>query len=148
MIPEQAVLTVQGERFVFVVGDKNVIERRKVDLGQLLDGLREIKVGLKADDRVIARGFEKLRGYGRHAAGVSGLNFKRGEPGASATGGAVLRSLTLPARLSRFTKRHVLIMPPEAHAPAEAHGALRSGAQFIAVDVELLRTSPSSTVSM
>ena len=57
----QSVRTEEGERFVFVVNEKNVIERRKVVLGQEHAGRRAIKEGLKAEDRVVHQRLEGLR---------------------------------------------------------------------------------------
>jgi RND family efflux transporter MFP subunit len=52
LVPERAVGRDQ-EAFVFVVTDKNAVERRPVKLGAQDDGLRVVKEGLKAEDRVV-----------------------------------------------------------------------------------------------
>jgi RND family efflux transporter MFP subunit len=60
-IPEQAVLVEEGQRYVFVVGDKNEIERRTVVLGPQRDGQRVVTRGLKADERVVIGRLHGLR---------------------------------------------------------------------------------------
>ena len=52
-VPERAVMVEEGERFVYIVNDKNAIERRAVRVGQASDGLRVVTRGLKADERVV-----------------------------------------------------------------------------------------------
>jgi hypothetical protein len=46
---------------VLVVGPDNVAAQKYVTLGQVVDGLRVIKDGLKADDRVIVKGLLQAR---------------------------------------------------------------------------------------
>ncbi|MEJ7638945.1 MAG: efflux RND transporter periplasmic adaptor subunit [Singulisphaera sp.] len=47
LVSEAAVLTDQGRNYVFVVSDRDVVERRTVRLGERFDGLRAVKEGLK-----------------------------------------------------------------------------------------------------
>jgi RND family efflux transporter MFP subunit len=61
LIPSQAVMTDEGQKFVFVVNDKNVIERRAIVLGQEDQGRRVVSKGLTADDRVVVQGLPRLR---------------------------------------------------------------------------------------
>jgi multidrug efflux system membrane fusion protein len=60
LIHEQAVLTDQDRRYVYVVGDKNSAERRDVTLGPIVEGLVVVESGLKAGDRVIINGMRKI----------------------------------------------------------------------------------------
>jgi membrane fusion protein, multidrug efflux system len=60
-VPEQAVLVEMGERFVYVVNDKNVIEQRAVKMGPSGEGLRVVTRGLKADERVVIGRLHKLQ---------------------------------------------------------------------------------------
>jgi multidrug efflux pump subunit AcrA (membrane-fusion protein) len=46
----------QGGRYVLVVNGDNVVEQRKVDVGQSVDHMVVIDSGLKADDRVVVAG--------------------------------------------------------------------------------------------
>ena len=61
LIPDAAVASDQSRKIVFVVNADNVVEARPVTLGPLDDGLRVIKEGLKADDRVIVDGLQRAR---------------------------------------------------------------------------------------
>jgi multidrug efflux system membrane fusion protein len=60
LINEQAVLTDQDRRYVYVVGDKNSAERRDVKLGPQVEGLVIVESGLKAGDKVIVNGMRKI----------------------------------------------------------------------------------------
>ena len=46
----------QAGRYLLVVNGENVVEQRKVRIGQLEGGLRVIEEGLKPDDRVVTAG--------------------------------------------------------------------------------------------
>ncbi|MGN6114963.1 MAG: efflux RND transporter periplasmic adaptor subunit, partial [Nitrobacter sp.] len=61
LIPDAAVTSDQSRKIVFVVNADNVVEARPVTLGPLDEGLRVIKEGLKADDRVIVDGLQRAR---------------------------------------------------------------------------------------
>ena len=60
LVHDQAVLTDQDRKYVFVVGANNGAERRDVTLGALVDGLRIVTSGLKAGDRVVVNGMKKI----------------------------------------------------------------------------------------
>jgi RND family efflux transporter MFP subunit len=61
MITERAVGTDQGLKFVYVVNDQGVAERRDVTLGRLSDGLQVVTEGLKPEDWVIVNGIQRVR---------------------------------------------------------------------------------------
>jgi RND family efflux transporter MFP subunit len=61
MITERAIGTDQSLRFVYVVNDQNVVERRDVKLGRLHDGLQVIDEGVKPEDWVIVNGIQRVR---------------------------------------------------------------------------------------
>ncbi len=61
LIPDQAIMADQTIQFVFVVGAENLVERRTVQLGPVIDGLRLIRDGLEPDDRVIIEGTQRAR---------------------------------------------------------------------------------------
>jgi RND family efflux transporter MFP subunit len=61
LIPDKAIGTDQGSKYVLVVGAENKAEPRPVVLGQLVDGLRVVKEGLKPDDKVIVSGLQSIR---------------------------------------------------------------------------------------
>jgi multidrug efflux system membrane fusion protein len=60
LIHEQAVLTDQDRRYVYIVGEKNSAERRDVALGPVVEGLRVVEAGLKPGDKVIVNGMRKI----------------------------------------------------------------------------------------
>ncbi len=61
LIPDQAIVSDQSQKFVWVVGADNKVEYRKVGPGPMIDGLRVIRDGLKADERVIVLGLQSAR---------------------------------------------------------------------------------------
>jgi membrane fusion protein, multidrug efflux system len=61
LIPDTAVATDQSRKIVFVVKPDDTVEARPVVLGPLDEGLRVIREGLKADDRVIVDGLQRAR---------------------------------------------------------------------------------------
>ena len=60
LISERALDTDQGAKILYVVDDKNTVVVRKVELGDLHDGLREIKSGIKAGERYIIDGIQQV----------------------------------------------------------------------------------------
>ena len=61
LIPDTAIATDQSRKIVFVAKDDDTVEARTVTLGPLDGGLRVIRDGLKADDRVIVDGIQRVR---------------------------------------------------------------------------------------
>ena len=61
LISEEALGTDQGQSFVYVVNDKNVVEYRRVTMGMLEKGLRVIDEGLKPGERVVVKGLQQVR---------------------------------------------------------------------------------------
>ena len=61
LLPDTAVATDQSRKIVFVVKDDNSVEAKPVTLGPLDEGLRVIRTGLAAEDRVIVDGLQRAR---------------------------------------------------------------------------------------
>ncbi len=61
LLPDAAIATDQSRKIVFVVNNENFVEVRPVVLGPLDGGLRIIREGLKADDKVIIDGIQRAR---------------------------------------------------------------------------------------
>jgi RND family efflux transporter MFP subunit len=61
LVSDRAIDTDQGQKIVYVVSDKGEVASRPVRVGALHDGLREIRDGLKPDDRVIVTGLQQVR---------------------------------------------------------------------------------------
>lgn len=60
-ISERAVGTDQNKKFVMVVGDDNKAEYREVSLGASVDGQRVVSSGLKAGERIVVKGLQRVR---------------------------------------------------------------------------------------
>ena len=56
LVPEVALGSDQGGRYVLVVGKDNVVEQRKVTIGPRVGDLRALDSGVEPDDRVIVAG--------------------------------------------------------------------------------------------
>jgi RND family efflux transporter MFP subunit len=56
LVPDVALGSDQGGRYLLIVNKENVVEQRKVEVGPTVDGLRVIEKGIAADDRVIVGG--------------------------------------------------------------------------------------------
>jgi membrane fusion protein (multidrug efflux system) len=61
LVSEQAIGTDQGGTFLLVVNSKNVVERRAVETGQLIDGLLVIEEGIRPQDWVVVNGIQRAR---------------------------------------------------------------------------------------
>ena len=59
LVPDTALGTDQGGRYVLVVGGDNTVEQRKVEIGVLEGTLRVIDKGLKPEDKVIVGGLQR-----------------------------------------------------------------------------------------
>jgi RND family efflux transporter MFP subunit len=60
-IPERAIGTDQGNKYLLVVNKQNVVEYRPVTLGVESDGLREVLTGLQPTASVIVDGIQRAR---------------------------------------------------------------------------------------
>ena len=61
LVSERAIGADQSGQFVLVVNSENEVEKRNVELGALVDGLRVIEVGVQASDRVVVNGMQRAR---------------------------------------------------------------------------------------
>ena len=61
LISEEAVTSDQGRKFVYVIGADSKAERRPVIVGQMNDGLRIVREGLKADESIVINGIIRVR---------------------------------------------------------------------------------------
>ncbi len=59
LVPDAALGTDQGGRYLLVLGKDNVVEQRKVTVGAPVGPLRVIDTGLKSDDEVIVTGLAR-----------------------------------------------------------------------------------------
>ncbi len=56
LVPDTAIVSDQARKIVFTVNASNVVTAAAVILGPITDGLRVVRSGLKADDRVVIEG--------------------------------------------------------------------------------------------
>ncbi|MGE0605660.1 MAG: efflux RND transporter periplasmic adaptor subunit [Pirellulales bacterium] len=61
LIDETCILADQDKRYVFVVKDDDVCERRYVRVGALFDGQRELLAGLKENEWIVVNGLQRAR---------------------------------------------------------------------------------------
>ena len=61
LVPDRALGVDQGGRYVLVVNDEDVVEHRRVVMGQKAGDLRVIQSGLEPDDRVVINGMLRAR---------------------------------------------------------------------------------------
>lgn len=81
LIHEQALLTDQDRRYVYVIGEGNSAQRRDLRLGPMIDGLRVVEEGLSATDQVVVNGTRKIFFPGQP---VTPLQVPMSEPNAPA----------------------------------------------------------------
>lgn len=60
-ISERAVGTDQDKKFVFVVGEDNIVAYRQIELGPLVDGQRIVEKGLSAGERIVVSGLQRIQ---------------------------------------------------------------------------------------
>jgi len=61
LVNDRALGTNQGQKFLYIVNEKNKVEYRPVTIGALHNGLREVTDGLKVGERVVINGLLRVR---------------------------------------------------------------------------------------
>lgn len=61
LVPERAILSEQGSKYVLIVDKDNIVQQQPVDVGPLVDGLRVIDGGLRGSEKVIINGLQRVR---------------------------------------------------------------------------------------
>jgi RND family efflux transporter MFP subunit len=61
LIPDAAIGSDQTERYVYVVGEDDVISYRKIEIGSLVHGLRVVRGGLQPEERIVINGLQRVR---------------------------------------------------------------------------------------
>jgi len=85
LLPDEAVLIDQAERFVWIIDDQNHAQYRKVMTGPLHEGLRIVRSGLDPNDRVVVAGAQRLRSGIEVAAAEKPLDPRLAAPTSDAT---------------------------------------------------------------
>ncbi|HEY4047894.1 MAG TPA: efflux RND transporter periplasmic adaptor subunit [Acidobacteriaceae bacterium] len=60
LVDDKAILTDQDRKYVYVLGAGNTAQRKDVQLGPLVDGLRIVQSGLGTGDKVIVSGLQNI----------------------------------------------------------------------------------------
>ncbi len=60
-MPEPALGADQGQKFIYVVDDKNEVSYRRVQVGKLHGQLRVITKGVSPGERVVINGLQRVR---------------------------------------------------------------------------------------
>ncbi len=61
LVPEQALGTDQGQKFLYVVDDANKAQYRRVQVGKLQQGRRVVLGGITEGDRIVVSGLQRVR---------------------------------------------------------------------------------------
>lgn len=61
LVNDRAILTDQDRRYVLVVGEGDTLEYRAITTGPLVDGLRAVRQGLAAGERIVVNGLQRVR---------------------------------------------------------------------------------------
>lgn len=61
LVPDLAVSADQAGRYVLVVDEQNVVQRRGVEVGQVTDRMRRIVSGLEPDQWIVVKGLQRAR---------------------------------------------------------------------------------------
>jgi membrane fusion protein (multidrug efflux system) len=65
LVTEHAIGADQSGRYLLVVNKENMVEKRNIKLGQLVDGLRVIEEGARSDDWIVVNGIQRSRPGGK-----------------------------------------------------------------------------------
>jgi RND family efflux transporter MFP subunit len=61
LVPEQALGTDQGQKFLYVVDDQNKAQYRRVQVGKLQQGERVVLEGISEGERIVVSGLQRVR---------------------------------------------------------------------------------------
>jgi membrane fusion protein, multidrug efflux system len=92
LVPDGAIASDQSSRIVFTVADDGTVGTKLVELGPMVDGLRVIRTGLTATDRIVIDGLQRARPGGKVKAEDGKI-----EAAATATAAATPAPATSPA---------------------------------------------------
>jgi multidrug efflux system membrane fusion protein len=84
VVSDRAIGTDQNKKFVLVVKPDSTVEYRPIELGRLVDGYRVVAGGLKAGEKVVVNGLQRVRPGMRVNATAVPMLADAQEPGAGA----------------------------------------------------------------
>jgi membrane fusion protein (multidrug efflux system) len=111
LIPQAAILTDQGGSYVLLVNDEDVVESRRIETGQRFGPNLVVKEGLKAGERIVLYGIQKVR---PGIKVVPEMSAAPSDPMGDATGGSV--------------RDEVIVVDSDGSSPDERAVAADSGA--------------------
>jgi RND family efflux transporter MFP subunit len=88
LVPDTAVATRGADRILYVVDEGGVVAARTVELGPLHEGLRVIRSGITAGDRIVVDGQQRARPGQRVTANAARIDAPKARGAAAAGGGA------------------------------------------------------------
>jgi RND family efflux transporter MFP subunit len=65
LVPDTAIASDQSRKIVFTVADDGTVGTKLVELGPIVDGLRVVRSGLAASDRIVIDGLQRARPGGK-----------------------------------------------------------------------------------
>ena len=65
LVSERAIGADQGGPYLLTVNSENIVEKKLIRIGQLVDGLRVIEKGLQPGERIIVKGVQRARPAGK-----------------------------------------------------------------------------------
>ncbi|WP_333592669.1 efflux RND transporter periplasmic adaptor subunit, partial [Brevundimonas sp.] len=83
LVPDAAIVTDQARRIVYVVDAAGKTAAKPVELGPLVDGLRVVRSGLNATDRVVISGVQRIQQPGQPVKPVAGKIEASAQPSAA-----------------------------------------------------------------
>ncbi|WP_282009712.1 efflux RND transporter periplasmic adaptor subunit [Brevundimonas aveniformis] len=98
LVPDSAIVTDQARRIVYVVNADGTTAARPVELGPLVDGLRVIRSGLEASDRVVIDGIQRIMQPGQPVTPTPGTIERQQN-----TGGGQVEAAPAPASSASFS---------------------------------------------
>jgi len=86
LVPQQAVGEFQGQQYIYVVGDGNKVEYRNVTTGPNYKELVVIESGVKAGEKVVTEGLQKVKPGMTVIPGMASEESKKSTPEPSPSG--------------------------------------------------------------
>jgi RND family efflux transporter MFP subunit len=65
LVPDSAIVSDQSRKAVFTVADDGTVGMKLVELGPIVDGLRVVRSGVSAADRIVIDGLQRARPGGK-----------------------------------------------------------------------------------
>ncbi|MGA2033626.1 MAG: efflux RND transporter periplasmic adaptor subunit, partial [Thermoguttaceae bacterium] len=117
LVSERALGSDQGQKFLYVVNDKDEVLYRRVQIGSLNNGLRVIEKGLEPKEKVILSGLQRVR-QGMKVAWKMIAMTSEESPAAPPASGAVATTLDAVPRATAEPAPPAAVRTPKARPAA------------------------------